>query len=215
MLLVVGLGNPGRAYAGHRHNVGFMTVDALAAKLGAGPFRAKFAGEMVRVEIAAREAVLLKPMTFMNDSGRSVRAATVFFKLAPEDVLVIHDELDLPFGTVRLKRCGGHAGHNGLRSLVAHLGTPDFCRIRIGIGRPPEGFAGDGADFVLSPFPAAERDELTRYLRTAAEIVLDIAARGFEAAMNQFNVRPGRKRRGEPDSPSGSGEPGAEGPPTP
>lgn len=189
MLLVVGLGNPGRGYASHRHNVGFMAVDELARRVGAGPFREKFSGVFTRATLGDEQAALLEPMTFMNESGRSVRAAIDFFGIEPASLIVLHDELDLPFGTVRLKRGGGHAGHNGLRSIIAHLGTGEFGRVRIGIGRPPPGFRGEVADWVLSPFDPIEAAALPDTLRTAVDSVLDVAARGFDAAMNVRNMR--------------------------
>jgi peptidyl-tRNA hydrolase, PTH1 family len=190
MLLVVGLGNPGKSYASHRHNVGFMAVDELGRRVRAEAFREKFAGQWARAEIAGEPAVLLEPMTYMNESGRSVQPAAAFFKVAPADVLVVHDELDLPFGDVRLKHGGGHAGHNGLRSLVEALGTGDFGRVRVGIGRPPPGFRGDVADFVLSGFDPVERAALPDVLKKAVDAVIDVADRGFAAAMNARNARP-------------------------
>ena len=207
MLLVVGLGNPGREYASHRHNVGFMAVDELAARVRADAFREKFSGSYARAQIGDQQAVLLKPMTYMNESGRSVQPAMAFFKVTPRETVVIHDELDLPFGEVRLKLGGGHAGHNGLRSLMAHLGTGDFGRVRFGIGRPPPGFRGEVADFVLSGFDPVERAKLPDSLKVAVESVLDIAARGLDAAMNVRNTRPKQakpkpKKPGEGDGPN-------------
>ncbi len=202
MLLFVGLGNPGKEYASHRHNVGFMAVDELARRVKADAFREKFSGEWARAEIAGEPAVLLKPMTYMNESGRSVQAAMAFFKIAPAEVMVLHDELDLPFGDVRLKVGGGHAGHNGLRSIIACAGA-DFGRVRLGIGRPPPGFRGEVADFVLSPFDATERAALPDLLKKAGDSVLDIARRGFAAAMNARNTRP--KPPKPPKEPKGEG----------
>jgi PTH1 family peptidyl-tRNA hydrolase len=199
-LLVVGLGNPGREYAAHRHNVGFMAVDELARRVGADAFRDKFSGMWARAEIAGEPAVLLEPMTFMNASGQSVQAAAAFFKIEPADVIVVHDELDLPFGDVRLKHGGGHAGHNGLRSIMDHLGTGDFGRVRLGIGRPPPGFQGEVAAFVLSGFDAAERAALPDLLKKAGDSVLDVARRGFAAAMKARNTRP-RKPPAPPAAP--------------
>ncbi|HVY47858.1 MAG TPA: aminoacyl-tRNA hydrolase [Minicystis sp.] len=190
MRLVVGLGNPGNGYAEHRHNVGFMVVDELARRLKAEAFREKFGGELAKVELAGEPALLLKPMTFMNDSGRSVQAAAAFFKIELADVLVAHDELDLPFGDVRLKMGGGHAGHNGLRSIIECCGGPEFGRVRVGIGRPPPGFRGDVAAFVLSSFAADERVELPKLVKASADAVIDVARRGFTAAMNARNARP-------------------------
>jgi len=192
MLLVVGLGNPGKEYAAHRHNVGFMAADALAAELRADPFREKFSGLYAKAEIAGEPAVLLKPMTYMNGSGRCVQPAMAFFKIAPAELLVIHDELDLPFSTVRLKLGGGHAGHNGLRSIMASCGTGDFGRVRVGIGRPPPSFRGEVADYVLSGFDAIERVTLPECLKQSVQSVLEVATRGFEAAMNVRNTRPPR-----------------------
>jgi len=200
MLLVVGLGNPGREYASHRHNVGFMTVDELCRKARADAFREKFSGVYARAELGDEPAILLKPMTYMNESGRSVQPAMAFFKVEPKDVIVIHDELDLPFGEVRLKFSGGHAGHNGLRSIVASAGTADFGRVRIGISRPPPGFHGEVADYVLSNFDALERAALPDILAKAADSVLDVARRGFAAAMKVRNTRP--KKKSEPKEPS-------------
>ncbi|HZF49094.1 MAG TPA: aminoacyl-tRNA hydrolase [Polyangiaceae bacterium] len=204
MLLVVGLGNPGREYASHRHNVGFMAVDELAARFRADAFRDKFSGSYARAQIGDQQAVLLKPMTYMNESGRSVQPAMAFFKVTPRETVVIHDELDLPFGEVRLKLGGGHAGHNGLRSLMAHLGTGDFGRVRFGIGRPPPAFRGEVADFVLSGFDPVERAKLPDSLKVAVESVLDIAARGIDAAMNVRNTRP--KQAKNPKEPKGKGD---------
>jgi PTH1 family peptidyl-tRNA hydrolase len=149
-------------------------------------------------------------MTFMNESGRSVQAAMAFFKIAATELVVLHDELDIPFGEVRLKMGGGHAGHNGLRSIMEHIGGGDFGRVRIGIGRPPAGFRGDVADFVLSSFDAVERAALPDLLKKAGDSVIDIARRGFGPAMNARNTRPKppKKPPEEPpaaDSGSGSG----------
>ncbi len=135
MLLVVGLGNPGAEHAKNRHNIGFMAADAIVRRHAFGPFRAKFHGEIARGDVAGQRILTLKPMTYMNDSGLSVAAAAAFFKIPPADVVVLHDELDLAGGRLRVKRGGGHAGHNGLRSIHAHLGA-GYRRIRLGIGHP-------------------------------------------------------------------------------
>ncbi|MCA9618461.1 MAG: aminoacyl-tRNA hydrolase [Myxococcales bacterium] len=192
MLLVVGLGNPGKQYEGHRHNVGFMVVDALAELVEAPPFRQKFSAEMAKVELRREEGLLLKPQTYMNLSGDSVQPCAAYFKLPPGQVVVIHDELDVPFGEIRLKMGGGHAGHNGLRSIIGRMG-PDFARIRVGIGRPPASFRGDVADYVLSDFSALERADLPKIVEKAAKTVLSIATRGFQAAMKTTNTRPKKK----------------------
>lgn len=190
MLLVVGLGNPGREYASHRHNVGFMAVDELARRVSADAFRDKFSAEYARCEIAGEPAILLKPQTYMNRSGDSVQPAMAFFKVAPAELVVLHDELDIPFGEVRLKMGGGHAGHNGLRSIMERVGSGDFGRVRIGIGRPPPGFRGEVADFVLSGFDTSERATVPDLIKKTGDAVLDIARRGFGPAMNARNTRP-------------------------
>jgi PTH1 family peptidyl-tRNA hydrolase len=207
MLLVVGLGNPDRKYAGNRHNVGFMVLDELAAHVRAEPFQRKFSGELARASLGKTEALLLKPQTYMNLSGDSVQPCAAYFKVAPADVIVVHDELDLPFGDVRLKFGGGHAGNNGIRSLIARLGTPDFARVRVGIGRPGPGFKGEVADWVLQDFSSAERGELPNSLMAAVQSVLDIAARGFQAAANARNTRP--KKKADAGSPSKTEDPKA------
>ena len=142
MHLVAGLGNPGPKYAGNRHNVGFMVVDELARRWGAPSFRSKCKGELTKVAVGGQDVVLLKPMTYMNRSGESVQAAMQFFKVPVGHVACIHDELDLELGVVRLKVGGGTAGHNGLRSVIQHCGSPDFLRCRVGIGRPERGQPG-------------------------------------------------------------------------
>lgn len=209
MLLVVGLGNPGSSYASHRHNVGFMAVDELARRVSADPFREKFSGEWARAEIAGEPAILLKPQTYMNESGRSVQPAMAFFKIAPAELIVLHDELDIPFGEVRLKLGGGHAGHNGLRSIMASVvggSSGDFARVRLGVGRPPVAFRGEVADYVLSAFDPTERAALADLLKKAGDSVLDIARRGLGPAMNARNTRPKapRKPKDPPENGGGS-----------
>jgi peptidyl-tRNA hydrolase, PTH1 family len=189
VILVVGLGNPGARYAEHRHNVGFKVVDRLAERAGNPPWRAKFNGEFAQAELAGQRLGLLKPQTYMNRSGQSVRAAATFFKLAPADVLVVHDELDLPFGDVRLKLGGGEAGHNGVRSVTQELSSPDYARLRIGIGRPPPDFRGSGADFVLEAFAPLERADLDDVIGRSADAVALVVERGLQMAMNATNQR--------------------------
>ena len=187
MHLVVGLGNPGPRYAGNRHNVGFMVVERLAERLGAGPWRDKFKGRLAEGRRGGDKVLLLQPQTFMNVSGESVQPAVAFYKLPLQRLLVVHDELDLPFGTLRLKVGGGTAGHNGLRSLVRHLGSGDFCRLRVGIGRPTGKQRVE--QFVLSDFDAAERAELPDLLERAAAALLLALEQGVARAMNTVNAR--------------------------
>jgi peptidyl-tRNA hydrolase, PTH1 family len=185
-LLVVGLGNPGREYAGHRHNVGWMVVDELARRHG-GSWKGKFSGRIADVRVDGHRVGLLKPETFMNESGRSVGAAVRFFKVAPADVLVVHDEVDLEPGRLQARLGGGLAGHNGLRSVAQHLGTPDFARLRIGVGRPERGDPRPVADFVLSEFPPELN--VDSLVAKAADAVESVAAEGLEEAQNRFNER--------------------------
>jgi PTH1 family peptidyl-tRNA hydrolase len=185
-LLVVGLGNPGREYAETRHNVGFMVADELARRT-AGSWRAKFSGELAEVRLDGMRLALLRPQTFMNESGRSVVAAVRFFKVEPEDLLVVHDEVDLEPGRLQIRLGGGLAGHNGLRSVAQQLGTPEFARLRIGVGRPERGDPRPVANFVLSEFPA-ELD-VGAVISRAADAVESVARDGFEEAQNRYNER--------------------------
>jgi PTH1 family peptidyl-tRNA hydrolase len=189
VLLVVGLGNPGREHEGQRHNAGFMAVDTLRKAEGFPELQAKFRGLWSRGTLAGVPAALLEPQTYMNLSGESVQPASAFLKVAPADVIVVHDELDLPWRDVRIKMGGGHAGHNGLRSVIQHLGTPDFARVRVGVGKPPATFGGDVADWVLSRFDPVERAELPDVLERAADAVRRIAKDGLAPAMKAVNTR--------------------------
>jgi PTH1 family peptidyl-tRNA hydrolase len=182
--LVVGLGNPGPKYQGNRHNVGFMVVDQLAQRHGRDPFREKFSGLFTRASLDSQEFGLLKPQTFMNLSGESVQKALAFFKVELAQLVVVHDELDLEFGTLRIKLGGGTAGHNGLKSIVQHAGGPDFIRVRIGIG-PTR--SGSGERHVLSDFSRDECLSLPDVLDSASLAVSDVLLRGVQAAMNRHN----------------------------
>jgi PTH1 family peptidyl-tRNA hydrolase len=183
-LLVVGLGNPGREYARNRHNAGFMVVDELARRAG-GSWRAKFSGRLAEVRIDGHRVALLKPETFMNDSGRSVQAASAFFKLAPDAILVVHDEGDLPLGRLQVRRGGGLAGHNGLRSIAQRLGTPEFLRLRVGVGRPGRGDRRGLSDYVLSDFESDE--DVAGLVARAADAVEALDTEGLDAAQRRFN----------------------------
>jgi peptidyl-tRNA hydrolase, PTH1 family len=187
--LIVGLGNPGSRYESTRHNVGFMAVDALRASWGLSDYKEKFSGVFTRGDALGHTVVLLKPMTFMNVSGECVQPAMAFLKVELQNVLVLHDELDLTFGDVRLKVGGGHAGHNGLRSILERTGSPDFVRVRMGVGRPPPGFRGDVADYVLSGFDPVERAELPGVIARAGDAVSKVLSLGLPTAMNQVNTK--------------------------
>src|ERR687885_97377 len=183
-LLVVGLGNPGREYAGHRHNVGWMVVDELARRHG-GSWRAKFSGQLAETRVDEHRVALLKPETFMNESGRAVSAAARFFKVPPDAVLVVHDESDLDLGRLQARFGGGLAGHNGLRSVAQQLGTADFLRLRVGVGRPGRGDPRPLADYVLSSFePHEDADAL---VARAADAVEALDAEGLERTQQKFN----------------------------
>jgi PTH1 family peptidyl-tRNA hydrolase len=183
-LLVVGLGNPGREYAGHRHNVGWMVVEELARRHGAS-WKGKFNGQLAELRLDGNRVALLKPETFMNESGQSVGAAARFYKLEPDAVLVVHDEIDLDRGRLQARKGGGLAGHNGLRSVAAHLKTPEFLRLRVGVGRPGRGDPRKPADYVLSNFePEDDREGI---VARAAEAVETLDAEGLERAQARYN----------------------------
>ena len=185
-LLVAGLGNPGRTYAETRHNVGFMVADELARRHG-GSWRGKFSGELSEVRADGIRLALLKPQTYMNESGRSVGAAARFFKVEPEALIVVHDDVDLASGRVQVRLGGGLAGHNGLRSVAQQLGTSEFGRVRIGVGRPERGDQRPVADFVLSPFPPEV--DVEALVARAADAVESVAREGLDEAQNRFNER--------------------------
>jgi peptidyl-tRNA hydrolase, PTH1 family len=194
VFLIVGLGNPGREHENNRHNVGFAVADAIQRGERWPDFKPKFSGAWTRGDLEGQSAILLKPQTYMNLSGDSVQPAAAFLKVAPQQIVVVHDELDLPWKDVRLKVGGGHAGNNGVRSIIQRLGDPEFVRVRIGIGKAPPGFRGDGADWVLSNFDAIERAELTDVVGRAIDAVRRVVRDGTAAAMNVVNTQlPPRK----------------------
>jgi peptidyl-tRNA hydrolase, PTH1 family len=185
-LLVVGLGNPGREYARNRHNVGYLVADELARRHG-GSWRSKFSGQLAEIRLDGHKVALLKPETFMNESGRAVSAAARFYKLEPDEVLVIHDEGDFDLGRLELKVGGGLGGHNGLRSVAQHLKTQDFLRLRIGVGRPERGDRRPLADYVLSNFEP--HDDAEALVNRAADAVEQLDADGLERAQAAVNRR--------------------------
>jgi len=185
IVLVVGLGNPGPGYAGNRHNVGFLVVDELARRVGGHLKVHKTGTDLLETRLAGRRTVLARPRSFMNLSGRAVAGAARFFKVAPTDVVVVHDDLDLEYGVLKLKRGGGEGGHNGLRSISTSLGSRDYLRVRFGIGRPPGRM--DPADFVLQDFSAVQRRELDLLVVRCADAVEQLLVQGLAAAQNQFH----------------------------
>src|SRR5881392_1824449 len=183
-LLVVGLGNPGREHEQDRHNVGWMVMDELARRRD-GRWRAKFSGQLAEVRLDGLRLALLKPETFMNDSGRSVAAAARFFKVEPEALLVVHDDVDLEAARLQARAGGGLAGHNGLRSLAQTLGTQDFLRLRVGVGRPGRGDRRSVADYVLAPFDPEEA--VPELVSRSADAIETIVRDGLDAAQQRFN----------------------------
>ncbi|WP_045200214.1 aminoacyl-tRNA hydrolase [Rhodococcus sp. B7740] len=186
--LIVGLGNPGPQYEKTRHNVGFMVADALAGRIGSAfSSHKKSNSDIVQARLGSRSVVIAKPRTFMNLSGQPVAALARFFSIEPANIVVVHDELDIDFGALRLKLGGGEGGHNGLRSISQHLSTKDYLRVRVGVGRPPGRM--DPASFVLKPFSAAERKDLGVVVEEAADAAELLLSAGLEAAQNTVHPR--------------------------
>ncbi|ABG33359.1 peptidyl-tRNA hydrolase [Roseobacter denitrificans] len=205
MKLIVGLGNPGPKYAGHRHNIGFMALDRIAADHGFGAWKDKHQGSLSEGRFGSDRAVLLKPLTFMNNSGQSVQAAMRFYKLEPEDVIVLHDEIDLAPGKVKYKTGGGHAGHNGLRSIHAHIG-PEYARVRLGVGHP--GHKDRVPGYVLHDFAKADQDWLDDVLRGVSDGAPFLATTEAAKFSNAVALRVSPRR-------SGTGQKGKDKPPAP
>ena len=189
MWLLVGLGNPGAKYAGTRHNVGFHVIERLASRAGATAAREKMGAVVAEGRLGSERILLCKPMEFMNVSGQALVRVARFWKIDAAQTVVVHDELDVPFGRLKLAGGGGHGGHNGLRSIIAEWGTADFARVRFGISRPAPG--RDAADYVLQDFSAAEREALPALQDRAADAVEAVVASGLTIAMNKFNGKAG------------------------
>jgi len=202
MLLLVGLGNPGPRHENNRHNVGFMAVDAIVRRHSFGMERSRFHALVAEGVIAGRKTMAMKPTTFMNESGRAVGEAVRFFKLAPEQVVVIYDEVDLALGKVRTKQGGGHAGHNGVRNIIQHIG-PDFWRVRIGIGHPGDKEKVHG--HVLGDFSKADQPMVDKIVDAVADAALLIAGEDFNAFMTKVmqQVHPQRAKPPKPEAPDG------------
>ena len=210
MLLVVGLGNPGPGYAGSRHNIGFMAADFIVRRHGFTRFRNKFHGEIAEGSVAGRRILVLKPLTYMNDSGRSVLSAATFHKVHPEDIVVLHDEIDLAAGKVRIKEGGGHAGHNGLRSIHAHIG-PDFRRVRLGVGHP--GDKDRVKSHVLRNFAKTDEEWLEKLLNAIADNFPLLVQDDDSSFMSKvaLAVNPPRPKPPKPAEPDGAGGDGGNG----
>ena len=183
--LIVGLGNPGPEYRHNRHNVGFMVVNALAEKMGVSLSRVEFRALVGKAHLDQERVILAKPQTFMNNSGQAVGPLVRFYKIPMDQLLVVHDDLDLPFGTLRLRPFGGTGGQQGMESIVSHLNTRDFARLRVGIGRPPGRM--DPADYVLHDFDSDEGEFLPEVMDAAVDAIMRYIHDGIEKAMNEFN----------------------------
>lgn len=184
MKAIVGLGNPGRQYAGTRHNVGFAVIDLLAASPSVGRFQERFQADVAEAGTGSDKLLLVKPLTFMNLSGQTVRQLLDFYKLPPEELLVVCDDFNLPLGRLRFRRRGTHGGHNGLRNIQEHLGTADYARLRLGVGLP-EGHAA--VDYVLGRFRPVELPVIREAVETAVQAAVLWAEKGIDACMNQYN----------------------------
>ncbi|MBK8014369.1 MAG: aminoacyl-tRNA hydrolase [Deltaproteobacteria bacterium] len=185
MHLLVGLGNPGEEYSDTRHNIGFRVVDGLADRLGLSFSDRKFKARLARGTLEGQPCLFMKPQGFMNLSGESVGPCAGFFQISTTNIVVFHDELDLPLGRIQIKKGGGHGGHNGVRSLMRHLPDGEFVRIRLGVGRPPAGW--DGADYVLGRFRSDEWEAVGRMVDRASDAVTQVLRDGVSRAMNVFN----------------------------
>jgi PTH1 family peptidyl-tRNA hydrolase len=188
-VLVAGLGNPGPQYAKNRHNYGYLVLDEMAASAGVAGWQEKFSGQFLRTNLAGNKLLLLKPMTYMNLSGRSVARAVHFFRIPVENVIVIHDDLDLPYDEIRIKKGGGTAGHKGIASIAQELGDTGFVRVRMGIGRPVH---GEVVNYVLDNFSIEENATLVENVIRGSEVINCIVSCGLTTAMNRFNKRGGK-----------------------
>lgn len=196
MKMIVGLGNPGNEYADTRHNVGWMLLDALAGHLGITEWRSREKGMVAEGRIGSEKVLLVKPLTYMNNSGECVGPLMRWYKLAPEDVMVAHDDMDIPIGTIRIRKKGSAGGHNGIKSLLQHIGAEDFGRIRIGIGRPPAGWTV--INHVLAKFTAEERAEIGHAIDYLIPAVECMVLEGADMAMNKFNPKKPKKAKKAP-----------------
>ena len=193
MKIIAGLGNPGAEYARTKHNVGFMLVDALAERLGVDAWREKFNALVAAGRIGAQKVLLVKPLPYMNESGRALAPLLDWYKLAPEELIVVHDDMDIAVGTIRLRRKGSAGGHNGIKSLLAHIGSQEFSRVRIGIGRPLPGWTV--VRHVLAPFSAEDGPKVHEAIAYLLPAVECIVTDGIDMAMNRYNPRKKKEER--------------------
>ncbi|MGH7801361.1 MAG: aminoacyl-tRNA hydrolase [Thermodesulfobacteriota bacterium] len=188
MILVAGLGNPGKGYASSRHNIGFIVIDELAKRFGVGLKKKGFRSHYAQESLEDKKLILLKPDTFMNRSGEAISEAAEFFKIPAKDIIVVYDEMDLSLGSIKVKVGGGSAGHKGIQSIINSLGDSDFIRVRVGIGKPVQ--KSEVVDHVLSQFEKEEKKLAKELIVRVADAVIEIVLRGAESAMNKFNKKP-------------------------
>lgn len=193
MKIIVGLGNPGNEYAKTRHNVGFMLIDALAEHLNITLWKDKFNAQIAEGRIGAEKILLVKPQTYMNNSGEAVGPLMRWYKLEPEDIIVAHDDMDIPAGTIRIRKKGSSGGHNGIKSLISHIGSENFARVRLGIGRPLPGWSV--VKHVLAPFPAEDKAEVDKAIDYLIPAVECIVSDGLDIAMNKYNPKKQKKQK--------------------
>ncbi|MEM7007509.1 MAG: aminoacyl-tRNA hydrolase [Thermodesulfobacteriota bacterium] len=187
MILIVGLGNPGKKYTETKHNVGFLVLDELGKRVGVDIGKEKFLSLCGEGFVEDKKILLIKPQTFMNRSGDAVISASNFYKISPKEIIVVHDEMDISLGRIMIKPGGGSAGNNGIKSIISNLGTKDFIRVRIGIGKPSN--KEQGANHVLSSFSKSESERIEDTIMTASDAVLEIINNGLQSAMNKYNVK--------------------------
>ena len=187
MILIAGLGNPGKEYENTRHNVGFLTIDSIAEEVGVKITKKGFQSLYSLGQFEESKILLLKPQTYMNNSGNALREAKEFYKIDTDKIIVVHDEMDLPLGKIKLKKDGGSAGHNGIKSILANIGSDDFARVRVGVGKPYD--KNNVIKHVLSGFSKEERQQLPEVIESARDSVFAIIINGIEKAMNEFNIR--------------------------
>lgn len=190
MFLIAGLGNPGKEYENTRHNVGFLTIDKIAEDVGVKITKKGFQGLYNLGQFEESKILLLKPQTYMNNSGNALREAREFYKIDTDKIIVIHDEMDLPLQRIKLKKDGGSAGHNGIKSIIQNIGSDDFARVRVGVGKPYD--KDKVVKHVLSGFNKEERQKLDKVVENAADCIYEIITSGIDKAMNKFNIRAGK-----------------------
>ena len=193
MKVIAGLGNPGKEYEKTKHNVGFRLVDALASDLGVTDWRDKFEAKVAETRIGTEKVLLVKPQTYMNESGRAIGPLLSWYKLGAEDLIVAHDDMDIPVGTIRLRHKGSAGGHNGIKSILAHVGDEHFARVRIGIGRPHAGWTV--VNHVLAPFAAEEDERVNEAVKYLVPAVKCMITDGVDVAMNRYNPKKAKKKK--------------------